>query len=141
MQDWRKTFGVWAEQRSLEYLREKGFSLVKKNFYCRYGEIDLIVQNEQYQTLVFVEVKARKANAYAKAHEVISLNKQKKMMRSALIFLDQHPEFYSFFARFDVMCLDIISRSTVDLENLKKTDYSLEWIENAFTFDAELINL
>lgn len=52
----RKT-GAEYEQIAAEYLQEKGYHILERNFRCRYGEIDLIA--EQGETLVYVEIKYR----------------------------------------------------------------------------------
>ncbi|WP_292746923.1 YraN family protein, partial [Methylophaga sp. UBA3191] len=50
--------GKQAEQLACNYLEKQGLKLVQRNFYCRRGEIDLIMQDGQ--TLVFIEVRYRR---------------------------------------------------------------------------------
>ena len=52
--------GRLGEQLTAEYLEEKGYEIVERNFKCRFGEIDVIAQNDRY--LAFVEVKTRSAD-------------------------------------------------------------------------------
>ena len=52
----RKT-GVQGEVLAREYLKSKGYKILKENFRCPVGEIDLIVSKDNL--VVFVEVKAR----------------------------------------------------------------------------------
>ena len=132
--------GQWAEQQALNVLQAQGFQLVAANYHCRYGEIDLIVQHAQ--ELVFVEVKARSVTQYAHSFESISLSKQRKIMKSALCFLEAHPEFQNFYSRFDVVCFDFLQQFAKTIQqDFSKFTYDQQWIENAFTFDQEFINL
>lgn len=55
----RQRQGAWAEQRALRLLRSRGWSLVARNWSCRYGELDLLLSKEPAR-LLLVEVKARR---------------------------------------------------------------------------------
>jgi len=132
--------GQWAEQQALKRLQAQGFTLIVANYHCRYGEIDLIVQKDQ--ELIFVEVKARSVTQYAQSCETISLSKQKKIMKSALCFLNAQPQFQEFYCRFDVICFDFSQQFAKKIQqDFSKCPYDQQWIENAFTFDQEFINL
>ncbi|MGB2102435.1 MAG: YraN family protein [Porticoccaceae bacterium] len=50
--------GIWAENLACEWLSDRGLVLLQRNFRCRYGEIDLIMQDGD--CLVFIEVRYRK---------------------------------------------------------------------------------
>ena len=133
-------FGQWAELQALKRLQAQGFTLIVANYHCRYGEIDLIVQKDQ--ELIFVEVKARSVTQYAQSCETISLSKQKKIMKSALCFLNAEPQFQEFYCRFDVICFDFFQQFAKKIQqDFSKCPYDQQWIENAFTFDQEFINL
>lgn len=132
--------GQWAEKQALSFLQTQGFSLIVANYHCRYGEIDLIVQKDQ--EIIFVEVKARSSTRYAQSYETISLSKQKKIMKSALCFLENEPRFSAFYCRFDVICFDFFQQFAKKIQHdFSKFPYDQQWIENAFTFDQEFINL
>ena len=40
--------GVFGEEYTTQYLSAKGFKIIARNYRCRYGEIDIITENEQY---------------------------------------------------------------------------------------------
>ena len=61
--------GAWGEMLAGEYLRSRGYSLLARSYRSRFGEIDLIVSNGGY--LVFVEVKLRKNDKFARAVEYV----------------------------------------------------------------------
>lgn len=91
--------GSWGESLAAEYLRKKHYKLVAMNYRCRYGEIDLIVSNRKY--LVFVEVKLRKSDKFAKAHEFVDFRKQERLRTTAQLYLSQNPTCLQ--PRFDVV--------------------------------------
>ena len=132
--------GQWAEQQALRLVEQQGYVQVQQNYHSRYGEIDLIVARGQ--ELVFIEVKARSNTRYAQAIESISIHKQRKMMKTALHFLNEQSHFQNYYCRFDAICFDFYQHFAKTLQqDFSKYPYHQQWIENAFTFDQELINL
>lgn len=94
-----KLSGAWGEALAAEYLRKKHFKIVAVGYHCRFGEIDLIVQDRKY--LVFVEVKLRKSSDFARAMEYVDRNKQDKIRITASMYLSQNPTKLQ--PRFDVV--------------------------------------
>ena len=82
-----------------EYLRKKRYSVIAAGYRCRFGEIDLIVQDKKY--LVFVEVKLRKTADFAKAMEYVDRRKQDRLRITASMYLSQNPTRLQ--PRFDVI--------------------------------------
>ncbi len=111
----RKLTGRWGEALAAAYLEKKKFTLVACNYTCRYGEIDLIVQNKQY--LVFVEVKLRKSDAFAKASDFVDERKQNRIRTTAEIYLATHETELQ--PRFDVV--EIYAPQGTDTKNPKIT--------------------
>lgn len=91
--------GAWGEAVAADYLRKKRFQVIATGYRCRYGEIDLVVQNRQY--LVFVEVKLRSSDRFAEAREFVDLHKQERLRATASLYLDQFPTELQ--PRFDVI--------------------------------------
>ena len=140
MQTWQRQLGQWAEQRAAQYLIQQGYQLQLCNWHCRYGELDLILT--QAQQLILVEVKARCLSSYGKAIDVVSINKQLKLMKSALCLIEQHPIWANYEIRFDVVAIDIVTKQQqAQCSSLDGMQYQIQWIENAFTFDTDFINL
>lgn len=79
-----KLVGNQAEDIALNYLLNQGLKLIERNFYSRFGEIDLIMRDKE--SLVFVEVKFRK-NGVDSALESITYAKQKKLVKAAQFYL------------------------------------------------------
>ncbi len=74
-----------AEARAARYLENRGLAIVTRNYRCRYGEIDLIARDGA--TLVFIEVRARRSNAFGGAAASITVAKRDKLRRTALHYL------------------------------------------------------
>ncbi|MBO5129727.1 MAG: YraN family protein [Oscillospiraceae bacterium] len=91
--------GAWGEALAAEYLRKKHYKIVAAGYHCRFGEIDLIVQDRKF--LVFVEVKLRKSAKFAQALEYVDRRKQDKIRITASMYLSQNPTALQ--PRFDVI--------------------------------------
>lgn len=81
--------GAWGEALAAEYLRKKHYKTVAQGYSCKFGEIDLIVQDRKY--LVFVEVKTRKSPDFALAREYVDQRKQDRIRITASMYLAQNP--------------------------------------------------
>ena len=78
--------GGWGEQAAADYLTARGYTIVTRNYRTRWGEIDLIVQDDRY--LVFVEVKLRKDRDGAPF--AVDAAKQRRISRAAVVYLAEH---------------------------------------------------
>ena len=94
--------GQAGENLALDYLKIQGLVLLERNFRCRSGEIDLIMQHDDM--LVFVEVRKRSSSHYGGAAASINRNKQSRLISAAHIYLQRyrHPPP----CRFDVVAID-----------------------------------
>jgi len=97
----KRILGKVGETIAARYLERRGFSVLARNWTCRWGEIDLVVQNEDL--LVFVEVKMRNTFVNAHAFEAINFYKRKSLQRSINIFLASQRVIKPW--RFDVLCI------------------------------------
>jgi len=80
--------GLVAEKLAATFLTQQGLKLVASNYHCRYGEIDLIMQ--EGNNLVFVEVRLRSNSRFGSAATSITPQKQQKLIRTAQHYLQQH---------------------------------------------------
>lgn len=81
----RAQLGHWGESVAVRYLRRKGFVLLQRNVYTRFGEIDLVMLDGK--ELVFVEVKTRRSNRFGTGAEAITHNKLLRLERSIDTYL------------------------------------------------------
>ena len=94
--------GVIAEKKALTYLLGQGLILLHQNYYCRFGEVDLIMQEQD--TLIFIEVRYRKNGHFGGALASISQSKQRKIIKTASHYLTQLTS--EPYCRFDAIALD-----------------------------------
>ena len=80
--------GVWGEEKARIFLEQQGFHLLEQNYHSHYGEIDLIMEDDEY--LIFVGVKLRKSARYGTPAEAVTVKKQEKLRNTALIYLQTH---------------------------------------------------
>ncbi len=91
--------GAWGESVAAQYLRNKKYKLLGAGYRCRFGEIDLIVADKK--NIVFVEVKLRKSDKFAKAAEFVDYHKQNRLRTTASMYLASNPTKLQ--PRFDVI--------------------------------------
>ena len=78
--------GNIAEERACLFLSELGFLIVERNFYSRYGEIDIIVSKES--VLHFIEVKS--GEDYECAIQNITRSKLSKFIKTVHVYLKKN---------------------------------------------------
>jgi putative endonuclease len=109
----RMRTGKNGEELAADYLVEAGYKIVECNYRCAFGEIDIVA--EEGQTLVFVEVKSRRSEAYGSPQTAVGREKQRKLSRIALHYL-QEKRLGNRPARFDVVAVKLLpSGSRVEL--------------------------
>jgi putative endonuclease len=80
--------GRTGERLAAEKLMGCGYHILERNFRCRYGEIDLVAEDEH--DLIFVEVKTRRGDGYGRPEEAVTARKQRKILQVASYYLDLH---------------------------------------------------
>ncbi|MBI4395692.1 MAG: YraN family protein [Elusimicrobia bacterium] len=71
-----------GEDRARSYLESKGYRFLCANYRTRLGELDLVMRHKD--TIVFVEVKARRDASFGAPQEAVTFAKQRKMIRVGL---------------------------------------------------------
>ena len=117
----RKRIGNHAESLACRYLRRHGLRLLKRNFRCQRGEIDLIMQDGD--SLVFVEVRYRKLTHFGHPTETVSRIKQTRIIHCARYYMHIHQS-WNEPVRFDVISIE------GQAEAMK-----IEWLTDAFQPD------
>jgi len=106
-----------------ELLSAARLQIVARNYSCRFGEIDLIALAATHSPpqLHFVEVRYRKSDRFGSAAASVTAVKQRKIRRTAALFLQRHHELRNCHCQFDVI-------------TVSGTNYPLQtqWIEDAF---------
>lgn len=103
-----------AEDLALQFLLARGLTLRTRNYACRMGEIDLVLQ--EGATLVFVEVRQRRSHAFGGAAESITARKRARLIAAARHFLAREGTLPD--CRFDAVLVDGQQR--------------VQWVRDAF---------
>ena len=111
--------GRRAERRAERLLNDGGLRTLTRNYARRTGEIDLVMLDGD--TLVFVEVRFRQHRAWGSGLDSVDAHKQRRLARTAALYLADHPQHGFREARFDVV-------------SAWSANYGIacEWIPNAF---------
>ncbi len=114
----KKLLGDQNEQVAMAYLQTKGLKFVTKNYHCPFGEIDLIMLDQD--EIVFIEVRSRKNNDFGSAIESVDHFKQLKLLKSATHYLQKNQLLDSTNCRFDVVGF---------------SHHHIDWIKDAFSYE------
>lgn len=107
--------GEAAETLACEYLRSQGLVVTARNYRCRFGEIDIVAR--EGRTLVFIEVRRRRTEAFGGAASSITRGKRLRLLTAARHYLGRFNAAPP--CRFDAL---LISGEPA----------RIEWIRNAF---------
>jgi putative endonuclease len=115
-----RAVGLEAERLAGQFLTRQGLRPVAQNFRCRLGEIDLVMADQSH--LVFVEVRFRASNRFSRASLTVDIHKQRKLIRTAALFLAKRQRYANSVVRFDVVAIDADAKGA----------NTIEWIKDAF---------
>jgi putative endonuclease len=73
-----------GERFAVSCLREAGYTIIARNYRCRYGELDIVARHQG--SVVFVEVKTRSGETYGAPEEAVSPAKKRRLVRLAHAF-------------------------------------------------------
>ncbi len=117
-----KTVGHDGEIFTKNYLMNQGLKFKKSNYYSRYGEVDIIFEDDKY--IIFVEVKTRKKSSMIRGVESVDKNKRIKIIKTAMVYLSEYQSDKQ--PRFDVS--EVITNNIGFPENIN-------YYKNAFGMD------
>ena len=82
--------GVQAETRVSQLLQRRGWHLLERNWSCRWGELDLVL--ERQQQLLVVEVKGRRIGRWDRhGLDAFHSSKRRRMARAISCWRAVHP--------------------------------------------------
>ena len=85
--DERHKRGLAGEQQAIQYLLSRGWHIVAHRFRVGHTEIDLIVR--QGSLVAFVEVKARRGDAFGSPFEAVTGAKRRELVKAARVWVDR----------------------------------------------------
>ena len=112
------SIGSDGENRALAFIRDKGFTLIERNYRAgRAGEIDIIARKDNM--VVFFEVKRRRSKSFGGGIYAITEAKKRRIRAVARAFIASRPAYQH---------KDITFR--FDLIVIQGDD--IEWVEDMF---------
>ncbi|WP_227980835.1 YraN family protein [Nocardia spumae] len=108
--------GAHGEDLAARFLRGAGIRIVERNWRCRYGELDLIV--EESGTTAFVEVKTRSGVGFGTPAESVTFAKQQRIRRLALLWLTEQSGPW-LRIRFDVVSVLVLPGRQPRIEHIR----------------------
>ena len=115
-----KALGDFFEHKAQQAVRRAGLRIACCNYRAPTGEIDIIAI--EGTTLVFIEVRARSNSGYVGAAASVTVQKQRRLLRTAQHFLQRHRELAALPSRFDVIAFEP-----------RQSPAQMRWIRSAFT--------
>jgi len=115
-----RRIGQTWEKAAESFLQLRGLKPRERNFFSRWGEIDLIMEDREH--LVFIEVKYRRNSDYGHALEMLGRTKQQRLIRAARYYLTRNPKYQQRPCRFDFVAIQG-----------EQDNPDFHWIKNAFT--------
>ena len=97
----RHIVGGIGEKIANKYLVENGYQIIKKNFRCKQGEIDIIAS--KLNELIFIEVKTRRNIQFGYPCEAVGKTKQKHILNVAKYYMWRNNIIENYNIRFDVI--------------------------------------
>ena len=101
--DPRQALGQDGESAACAALRTRGYTILARRFRIAHGEIDIVARDGD--TIVFVEVKTRRASAYGGGAAAVTWRKQRRIVRVAEAFLARG-RLHHLPCRFDVVSVE-----------------------------------
>lgn len=97
--------GILGENRACDYLCQRGMTPLFQRFHSPFGEIDLVMMDQE--TLVMVEVKTREKASLEDAMLSVTKTKRERLIKTSLFFLGKHEEYSKHTVRFDIVLITI----------------------------------
>lgn len=110
--DERQKRGLAGEEQAIRYLLSRGWSLVAHRFRMGRTEIDLIVRRSDL--VAFVEVKARRGDAFGSPMEAVTGAKRREIVKAARAWVDRYGRPSDIY-RFD--CIGLVDGKLDHLED------------------------
>ncbi|WP_353066400.1 YraN family protein [Arcanobacterium hippocoleae] len=87
-----RELGAWGEDLAVQMLATKGFSILARNWRCRYGEIDIVAFDPQDRAVIAMEVKTRRTVQSGLPEEAITVQKLQRLRILIVAWISAHRE-------------------------------------------------
>ena len=109
----RQLTGDQGEELASQYLRDKGYQIIDRNYRCKFGELDIIARINEY--LVFCEVKTKRGQTVHPTYS-ITTKKIKKLHQLGLYYISRQ-RLHQYQPRFDVIAIQILNNRAPIIEH------------------------
>ncbi|MBU8897081.1 YraN family protein [Corallococcus sp. H22C18031201] len=96
----RRGWGNTAEDSAVRFLEARGWRVRARNWTCRYGELDVVAERDEF--VCFVEVRMRSSTVCGEPVDTVSFAKQRRVVKAAMHYLFQY-DVRERMVRFDVI--------------------------------------
>lgn len=109
--------GKHGESIAIEHLSQQGLRMIDRNYYTRFGEVDIVAQRGEIYH--FIEVKTRLGDTYGTSVGAMTPSKMRNFTRTVQSYLKRHG-LKNIEMSIDFIGIDIGVDGTIEIE----------WIEN-----------
>ena len=125
----KRKFGDFGEKIARVFLKDKGYLILETNYQKRVGEIDIIAKFNDVLHFIEVETRTNFSNEkYGAPQEAVNCYKQKRLIKTALLYLLENE--YSDDANWQI---DVMA---ITIDKNKKTA-KINYIKNAVDYDTK----
>ena len=110
----KRKLGFLGESRAAKFLKKSGYKILRRNFKCPFGEVDIIAQKDD--VLCFIEVKTRSSDYFGEPNQAVDKTRRARYIDSARYYFTDR----------EIDC-------TVRFDIIEVTKDGVNHIENAFT--------
>lgn len=109
------TLGKQGEEIALQYLKDKGYAILERNWRNCHKEIDIVAKDGD--TLVVVEVKTRHRNSFGEPYEAVTQAKEKLLVSAANYYI--HKFNMDCDTRFDIVSIILPQKGEPIIEHIE----------------------
>ena len=84
----KRLVGQRGEDAAIEYLKAHNYTILDRNYFCHFGEIDVVAWDGEF--IVFIEVKSRSDVSFGLPREAVNWKKQRTIIKCAQYWLYKH---------------------------------------------------
>lgn len=107
--------GRLGEKAVSEYLSDRGYRIICRNYRIRGGEIDIIASKDDF--IAFVEVKTRRPDALENGFDAVNQKKRNFIIRTAIDYIYKNPSELQ--PRFDIASVTVLNSKILDINYIK----------------------
>ncbi len=108
--------GREGEEIAAKFLLDKGYKILERNYYTRFGEIDLVVSKNG--VLTFIEVKLKHGDDFGTPEEMIGGFKLSQVQRMAEFYLMDKPKMAEIYKTYLIDAVCVVTSEDGEVERI-----------------------